>query len=73
MTVGLIYLKVKSFLNQNTEEKIEYDQYLNFLNYFKNIEIVNSTIELNLNSGDKLKYIFDLVLKGKNDLRILSK
>ncbi len=61
----------KTFLNQNTEEKIEYDQYLNFLYYFKNIEIVNSTIELNLNSGDKLKYIFDLVLKAKNDLRIL--
>ena len=61
----------KNFLNQNTEEEIEYDQYLNFLNYFKNIEIVNSTIELSLNSGDKLKYIFDLVLKGKNDLRIL--
>ena len=63
----------KNFLNQNTEEEIEYDQYLNFLNYFKNIEIVNSTIELSLNSGDKLKYIFDLVLKGKNDLRNLSK
>ena len=46
-------------------------KYLNFLNYFKNIEIINSTIELSLNNGDKLKYIFDLVLKGKNDLRIL--
>ena len=61
----------KIFLNQNTQEEIEYDQYLNFLNYFKNVEIVNSTIELSLNSGDKLKYIFDLVLKGKNDFRIL--
>ena len=61
----------KSFLNQDTEEELKYHQYLKFFNYFKNIEIVSSTIELSLNSGDKLKYIFDLVLKEKNDLRIL--
>ena len=46
-------------------------KYLNFLNYFKNIEIINSKIELSLNNGDKLKYIFDLVIKGRNDLKIL--
>ena len=59
------------FINQNTEEEIDYYKYLNFLNYFKNIEIINSKIELSLNNGDKLKYIFDLVIKGRNDLKIL--
>lgn len=61
----------ENFLVQNTQEKIKYDQYSNFLNFFKNIEIINSTIELSLKSGDKLKYNLDLVLKEKNDLSIL--
>ena len=61
----------QSFLNPNTQVEGEYNQYLNFLNFFKNIEIVNSSIELNLNNGDKLRYFFDLILKGQNDLRIL--
>ena len=61
----------KSFLDLNDEEKIGFDKYINFLNFFKNIEVVNSSIELNLKNGEKSKYIFDLLLKGKDDLRIL--
>ena len=61
----------KVFLDLNNEEKIGFDKYVNFLNFFKNIEIINSSIELKLKKGEKSKYIFDLLLKGKDDLRIL--
>ena len=61
----------KNFLDFNGEEKIGFDKYINFLDFFKNIEVVNSSIELNSKNGERLKYIFDLLLKGKDDLRIL--
>ena len=63
--------KSKNFLNLNNQVEMEYDKYLSFLNFFKNIEIINSSIELTSNNSDKLKYSFYLLLKGKNDLQIL--
>lgn len=61
----------QNFFDKNNDEEIAFDKYINFLNFFKNIEVVKSSMELTLNDGKKLRYIFDLLLKGKDNLRVL--
>ena len=50
--------------------KTNKDEYLHFLNYFKNIEIVNSLLEINLGENKKT-YLLDLIFRGGKDFKIL--
>ena len=52
-------------------QKFGIDNYRDFFNFFKNIEVINSSVELKLNDNRKNIYIVDFILKGKDDLRIL--
>ena len=52
-------------------QKFGIDNYPDFFNFFKNIEVINSSVELKLNDNRKNIYIVDFILKGKDDLRIL--
>ena len=50
---------------------LQEDNYLKYLNYFKNIEVINSTVDLILKDGRKKNYVLDLVISSKNNIKVL--